>query len=436
MDLRLSLKCLVALVVVCALSLGAPAARAYQSPGPDLGTACAWEGAEPSRAGFFATCVSSLVVARPLQVGDQSAACTAGTAGQIKYSSGALSYCNGSAWTSIGGGTSSQWISGATSAIYYGSGSVGIGTTSPGAPLHIVGNWNSNGTLRLQGDKPTIRFDSTQGAGSNVKWIAHLGSNSSGALEFYTGTDGSNWTNVMSLTPGGNVGIGTTSPAALLDIPNRAKLGTAGGRNYFKDAELSTGTGLRVGAAWGMYGIYAEDGSVAIGGVNGVNFQGGQMTLDTSGVLRTASTFNDCPGGWGCNIRAWDISVASIYYSGMSQRSDRRLKHDITPIADVDWHKIFALRPVAYKWNDGKGPAGQQYGLIAQETEQVWPELVSTATDAQLTKSINYMNLVAPMLKALQQSKADNDGLAAEIKLLKARLDELEAAPPARSPLR
>jgi len=45
--------------------------------------------------------------------------------------------------------------------------------------------------------------------------------------------------------------------------------GTAG-RNYFKDSEKSSGNGLRVGAAWGKYGIYSEDGDVVIGANTGV----------------------------------------------------------------------------------------------------------------------------------------------------------------------
>ena len=39
----------------------------------------------------------------------------------------------------------------------------------------------------------------------------------------------------------------------------------SGGRHYFKDSEKSDGKGLRVGAAWGRYGIYSENGSLALG---------------------------------------------------------------------------------------------------------------------------------------------------------------------------
>lgn len=213
---RLSLNRVIALAVAGVLSLVAPATHAYQSPGPDLGTACAWEGADPSRAGFFATCVGSIVVARPLQVGDQSAACAAGTAGQIKYSSGALSYCNGSAWTSIGGAASSQWSDGASSAIYYNSGNIGIGTTSPGSKLTVSGSIKTSGGDFQFIDVGTI--DSTA-----VRLFSNSGNlylqNGSGDNIFFRNKSASI---TMTITNTGNVGIGTTSPSQLLHVNGTA----------------------------------------------------------------------------------------------------------------------------------------------------------------------------------------------------------------------
>lgn len=46
---------------------------------------------------------------------------------------------------------------------------------------------------------------------------------------------------------------------------NGTTLGGTAGRNWFKDNERSAGAGLRVGAAWGLYGIYSEDGDLVIG---------------------------------------------------------------------------------------------------------------------------------------------------------------------------
>lgn len=53
-----------------------------------------------------------------------------------------------------------------------------------------------------------------------------------------------------------------------------------GGRNWFKDSELSTGTGLRVGALFGVYGIYAEDGDLMLASASGkTSIQNGQYTF-------------------------------------------------------------------------------------------------------------------------------------------------------------
>ena len=96
-------------------------------------------------------------------------------------------------------------------------GKIGIGTATPVAPLTVVGNWNGqDGALRLNGDKPTIRFAGSSVSGSQ-SWIIHQGSNGPGNLEFFRRT-GTSWGQVMSLTPTGNVGIGTTTPTAKLYV--------------------------------------------------------------------------------------------------------------------------------------------------------------------------------------------------------------------------
>ena len=98
------------------------------------------------------------------------------------------------------------------------SGNVGIGTTNPATKLEVVGNWTGEeGALRLTGDKPTVRFSGGALSGNQV-WILHLGSNGPGNLEFFRRTGPASWSNVMSLAPTGNVGIGTPPPATKLHV--------------------------------------------------------------------------------------------------------------------------------------------------------------------------------------------------------------------------
>jgi len=77
-----------------------------------------------------------------------------------------------------------------------------------------------------------------------------------------------------------------------LDVGGKVLLQNADGRNYVKDVERSDGKGLRVGALWGQYGIYAETGMGALGGADGVTLQNGGFTLDGNGNVKTSGSIN------------------------------------------------------------------------------------------------------------------------------------------------
>ncbi len=98
------------------------------------------------------------------------------------------------------------------------------GKTGFHSPLNVEGritahaNWVADeGALLLKGDKPTIKFTGEAIAG-NQSWILHVGSNGPGNLEFFNQKGASNWASVLSMTPSGNVGIGTIAPVLGLDV--------------------------------------------------------------------------------------------------------------------------------------------------------------------------------------------------------------------------
>tara|TARA_B100002019_G_scaffold260378_1_gene246435 strand:+ start:471 stop:2201 length:1731 start_codon:yes stop_codon:yes gene_type:complete len=105
--------------------------------------------------------------------------------------------------------------------------------------------------------------------------------------------------------------------------------------------------------------------------------------------------------------------------------SIRAAKTNISPLADTSW--LFDLNPVTFNWRtkteseDGtltwgeEADGGTQYGLIAEEVEEVKDDFCYYNNDGELS-GVHYDRLVAPLLKVVQQQKE-------EIEALKARLD-------------
>ena len=145
-----------------------------------------------------------------------------------------------SAFIFYGGGTSPLFRINAGGGGYITGGNVGIGTTGPGAKLHIF----STGTTPAINSNTVAVFERS-GANTNTIGISLIGGTSgssvirlgdtddedigeirydhtSNYLSFTTNT--SEW---MRITSGGNVGIGTTAPGAKLEINGGMRLNTA-----------------------------------------------------------------------------------------------------------------------------------------------------------------------------------------------------------------
>ena len=96
-----------------------------------------------------------------------------------------------------------------------------------------------------------------------------------------------------------------------------------------------------------------------------------------------------------------------------------RLKTDIKPLSTQDvMKKLAQINTYSFRMKDD--PKGQiEFGVMAQELEKVFPELVKTAKDEMGTKSVNYMGLIAPLITASKELQSENASLRAELAEMK-----------------
>jgi hypothetical protein len=106
-------------------------------------------------------------------------------------------------------------------------------------------------------------------------------------------------------------------------------------------------------------------------------------------------------------------ATGQVRASGVVLTSDQRFKQHIRPLTSA-LASVLALRGVRYEWNalgvqHGGTVGAGQVGLIAQEVEKIYPELVST--DAQGYKAVNYAQLTPVLIEALKEQQAQIEAL-------------------------
>ena len=174
----------------------------------------------------------------------------------------------------------------------------------------------------------------------------------------------------------GNVGIGTAGPAAELDVSGTGALITPRGT----EAQRPT-------AVDGMIRYKTDVGSSAIG------FE-----------VREAG--------------AWVAMGASV--------SDKRLKENIQPLNGKDiLNRLQDIKTYRYTMKNDQTHR-PQYGVIAQELMDTFPELVNgTPDDEDNMMSVKYVGLIAPMIEATKELKKENNQLRAELDTLKQQVQTL-----------
>jgi hypothetical protein len=108
--------------------------------------------------------------------------------------------------------------------------------------------------------------------------------------------------------------------------------------------------------------------------------------------------------------------------------SDLRYKKEIRPINDA-LKNITSLNGVSYLWRKDDFPEkdfsdNRQLGVIAQELEEIFPELVHTDEDGY--KTVDYSRLTPVLIEAIKELKRENDVLKAASAEVNMRMENLD----------
>lgn len=128
----------------------------------------------------------------------------------------------------------------------------------------------------------------------------------------------------------------------------------------------------------------------------------------------------------------YGVDRVGFALGGWINASDRRLKSNIQPIGNA-LSKISLLEGKNYvittKTKDIEGnileQTRPQFGLIAQDLELVFPEMVqekalfSNADDETLYKTVDYIQLIPVLIEAIKELKIEIDDLNKQIEELK-----------------
>ena len=162
----------------------------------------------------------------------------------------------------------------------------------------------------------------------------------------------------------------------------------------------------------------------------GVNMGGGYSTTYPLRVNGNTYTTGDLVVG--NNIMCGDhVGIAfggynasyELYVSGNSyttgswQSSDIKFKKDVASIEGL-LPRLKQLRGVSYNWRREEFPEkkfsdGQQYGLIAQEVEEIFPNLVKTDENGE--KAIAYYQLIPMLLEAVKQQQKQIESMQQQL---------------------
>ena len=287
-------------------------------------------------------------------------------------------------------------------------GKFGISTSAAEARLHVIGEASglNDGTIAL--------FEGNNDGGNRG---IHIGQEGSGSqawtfIQSYHSQAVTNYWELLLNPYGGNVGIGTTDPSELLHL---------NGSNCGIRLEEPGGYDWRINNDGGNLNFSSDDPSA----------WSDKMTLTNNGTVLVGTTTNIAANakifalgasvgvaiGYGTGNAEYrhaymNSGDAALYFWGTSNyanlssagawtnASDRRIKKNIVDIK-YGLEDVLKMQPRSFQMKEVEG---DYIGLIAQEVEEIIPEVVGGDPEKQLT--LDYGSLVSVAFKAIQELEA------------------------------
>lgn len=287
-------------------------------------------------------------------------------------------------------GIASQWSGTTPGDIYYNGGNVGIGTASPTQKLDVSGNIRSAGEIISTNAN---QFRMVQGNywvfwrndGTNTYLLVTNSSNQYGtwnALRPFTinnTTGDASIGNTLYVQHGANVGIGIWAPTDKLDVNGYVRIRSTNGEGGTIRLDGNNGTISYIENINGTFRLINSWWTAEL------------FKVDQGGNTSVAGTLTINGAGW--------VTSPAYYYS-----SDKNLKTNITPLNNA-LEKITSLSGYTFEW---KNTGRKDIGVIAQEVEKVFPEIVSKNPSTGY-KTVEYGNLVAPLIEAVKEQQKQLD---------------------------
>jgi hypothetical protein len=104
-----------------------------------------------------------------------------------------------------------------------------------------------------------------------------------------------------------------------------------------------------------------------------------------------------------------DLHVDGDVVAYSTTISDKRLKDNVKPL-ESSLEKVMNLKGVEYVWNNGSRKGQKDIGFIAQEVEEVIPEIVREKqvifNEEEKYKTVDYEKITAVLVEAIKELTA------------------------------